>query len=122
MNDTKAEINKGKIMLDMDIIWITTGLYEAFMAKGRQGLDAYVLYSHLVYTSRLQGTNSVWAVDNYLKNGLQWGKARVRSAKDTLVEMDLIDIDKSRAEDGTFNKSYTNNGVYSAAIADPAVS
>lgn len=94
-------------MLDIDIIWTTTGMYEAFMAQGRTGLDAYVLYSHLIYTSRRQNTNSVWAVDSYLKNGLQWGNKRILAAKNLLISMDIIEITQKRDDKGVFQKSYT---------------
>ena len=104
----KAEIdNKGEIMLDEDIIWVTTGLYEAFLQKGRPGMEAYLLYSHLVYTARRQGTNSVWAIEAYLKKGLKIGKTRLVAARALLVEMGLIEITRKRKSDGTLEKSYT---------------
>ncbi len=103
-----AELSQeGDVMLDEDIIWLTTGLYEAFMAYGKKGMDAYLLYSHLVYTARRQKTNSVWAVDAYLGNGLSMGKTRLVAARKLLIKMGLIEISQNRNVDGTLQKSYT---------------
>ncbi len=73
-----------------DIIPISVGLYSMFLAHGKDGLIANMVYQHLIYTARLQETNQVWANDVYLSNALPLGKEAIRRAKTFLHRKGLI--------------------------------
>lgn len=94
------------IYLDEDIIWISVTKYELFMSYGKVGIDAYVLYSHLIYTARKQQTNSVWANNVYIRDGLNWTKQRVQRAKSLLFDLDLIEEKRDKNKKGQFTKCY----------------
>lgn len=98
-----------KIDAKGDIIFLTVGKYELFLSKGKVGMDAYLMYSHLMYTGRLQATNQVWATNSYIKNGLKWGEDKLRNAKNLLKELGLIEqIEQTpdKENKGKFNKPY----------------
>lgn len=95
-----------QIFLDEDILWITTKKYELFLSYGKIGMDAYLLYSHLMYTARLQHSNSVWANNRYIRDGLRWTKERLLKAKNLLRDLELIGEKKDRNEKGQLGKPY----------------
>jgi len=95
-----------KIEKDDDIIFITCGKYKLFLSQGEKGIDAYCLYSHLMFTARLQETNQVKATNQYLMNGLHWGKDRLQNAKKLLLSMGLIEEVQGHKPDGTFGNRY----------------
>jgi hypothetical protein len=72
--------------------------------------DAYLIYQHLIYTGIMQKTNSVWANNTYIANGLNITSERVRQAKNLLKDMGLIeyqkDQKKEKDEKGLFAKQY----------------
>ena len=88
---------------DEDFIVVTVGLYKFFMAHGKDGLDAKQLYDHLVFTSRVQGSKSVKANLQYIKNGLGWGNAKIKKAKAFLSAAGLIEYVKTKGEAGLFD-------------------
>lgn len=94
------------IEADGDLIFVTVAKYKLFLSYGNVGLDAYVLYSHLMFTARLQKTNSVKAKDIYLRGGLKWSKDRLLKAKKLLFQLELIKGNQNRQDDGTFGESY----------------
>ncbi len=94
------------IEVDGDVIFITVAKYKLFLSYGKIGMDAYLLYSHLMFTARLQKTQSVKAKDIYLRQGLHWGTDRLRKAKQLLIELELINPIQRRAVDGQFDESY----------------
>jgi len=65
---------------DSDLIFCTVGMYKLFLSQNN-GLEAFQLYMHLMFTARLQETNQVRANNYYLKRGLNWGEAKVKRAK-----------------------------------------
>ena len=91
---------------DGDIIFVTVAKYKLFMSYGKIGIDAYCLYSHLMFTARLQETNQVFAKDCYLRQGLNWGKDRVQKAKQLLIELELISEIINRDKKGQFVGKY----------------
>ncbi len=91
---------------DQDIIFKSVGLYKMFMAAGAAGQEANLLYDHLIFTARLQTTNQVRATDEYLRNGLGWGLAKVKRAKAFLSSRGLIEYVKDRRDDGRILKSF----------------
>ena len=91
---------------DGDIIFITVAKYKLFMSYGKIGMDAYLLYSHLMFTARLQETNSVYATNHYLMKGLSFGKDRLQGAKNLLMELGLIETVTRHDESGKFAGSY----------------
>jgi len=89
-----------------DLIFVSVAVYTVKIERGPEGIDAYVLFSHLCFTGKLQNTNSVWANRAYLKKGLKWAQARLDGAMDTLSDMKLISKVKRDGEKGTFGKTY----------------
>ncbi len=86
---------------------ITVGLYRAFMAKGKRGIDAKSVYEHLLFTYRLQRTDKVWATNEYIENGLKMGERRIRIAKSLLAKMNLISTVREKDAKGRITKTYT---------------
>lgn len=91
---------------DGDIIFVTVAKYKLFMSNGKVGMDAYCLYSHMMFTARLQETNQIYANDTYLKNGLSWSKERIQKAKQLLIELKLIEEFYRRDNEGKFIGKY----------------
>lgn len=79
-----------------DIIPVSVGLYGMFLAHGKEGMTANMVYQHLIYTARLQETNQVWANDAYLANALPFGKEAIRRAKTFLHRKGLIQYVQER--------------------------
>jgi hypothetical protein len=105
-------MNNVQIDVTNDLIFTTVGKYRLFLAyeeAGRNGMDAYLLYSHLMYVGRWQSTNQVWANNSYIRNGLNWGETRLKKAKDLLKELGLMEVIKSKPDKknkGKFSKTY----------------
>ena len=93
------------IELEEDILWMTTGKYKLLL-QDDNGSDALVLYMHLMFTARLQQTNSVKANNWYLQKGLKWGKTRLQKAKKTLFDMGLIQEITRKDNAGKFTGKY----------------
>ncbi|TAH55186.1 MAG: hypothetical protein EWM51_03635 [Treponema sp.] len=81
-----------------DIIPVSVGLYSMFLANGKEGMTALMVYQHLIYTGRLQETNQVWANDEYLANALPFGKEAIRRAKTFLHRKGLIKYVQDRTQ------------------------
>ena len=79
---------------------ITVGLYKAFMARGKTGFDALLVYMLLGLTYRLQSDNVVHADDVYLMQGLQIGERKLKAAKAILSRMGLIRYRQKRGAKG----------------------
>lgn len=94
------------IEFDGDQIFVTVSKYKLFLSRGKIGMDAYLLYSHYIFTARLQKTQSVWANNTYVREGLHWGKERLLKAKKLLKELQLIEIVQKKDDKGKFSKSY----------------
>lgn len=75
---------------DQDIIFVTVSKYKLLLSHGTIGLDAYVLYSHYMFTARLQESNIIKATRKYVKTGLSWGNDRFYKAKNLLIGLGLI--------------------------------
>lgn len=102
----EKNIDNISVEADGDIIFITVAKYKLFYSYGKIGIDAYMLYSHLMFTARLQKTNSVHAKDIYLREGLGWGSDRLKKAKTLLIDLDLIKKIQKRDEKGHFVGNY----------------
>jgi len=102
----KRDISNISVEMDDDIIFITVEKYKLFLSYGKIGIDAYQLYSHLIFTARLQKTNSVYANNTYLKKGLCWGRDKLIQAKNLLHELGLIETVQKKDEKGKFNGNY----------------
>lgn len=72
--------------------------YEFFMANGAQGIEAMTLLLHLLYTSRRQHTNQVWAANTYLRQGLDMGERTVIRAKKFLHDHGFISYHQAKDE------------------------
>ena len=92
--------------VEHELIWITVSKYALFMSYGRTGIDAKSLYEHYQFTSILQKTNSVKALDTYCRQGLDWGRERFEKAKNLLIDLGLITIKQTRGERGHFGTTY----------------
>jgi hypothetical protein len=84
------EYNNIGIEQEGDILFVTVGKFKLFLKHGKTGQDAYFLYSHLMFTARLQKTNTVKAVNQYLRNATGWTKERLSKAKKLLNDFGLI--------------------------------
>ena len=91
---------------DGDIIFVTVAKYKLFMAYGKIGMDSYCLYSHMMFTARLQETNQIYANDTYLRQGLDWSRERTQKAKNLLFELALIEEITKRDSSGKFSGKY----------------
>ena len=89
-----------------ELLWITVSKYALFMNYGKVGIDAMALYMHYQFSSQIQKTNSVWASDKYCRQGLDWGRDRFEKARNLLLDLDLIQIQKRRNSQGKFTKSF----------------
>lgn len=89
-----------------ELIWITVSKYALFMSYGKVGIDAKSLYEHYQFTALLQRTNSVWALDTYCRQGLDWGRDRYDKAKNLLKDLDLIEEYQEKDGKGRFTKKY----------------
>jgi len=95
-----------KMESDEDIIWITVGHYKRLLSYGKTGVDALSVYTHYMFTARLQHTNQVWAIDNYTKTGLSMGADRFKKAKELLLELNLIEEFQLKDDSGRFGKKF----------------
>lgn len=89
-----------------DLLWTTIGKYEMFLSYGRDGIEAMNVYIHLMYTAKLQGTNSVYANDIYIRNGIHIGSDKLSKAKALLYKMGLIKTIDRRDENGKIVGKY----------------
>jgi hypothetical protein len=85
---------------------ITTGQYEAFIARGAAGIDALAVYMHLLYTYRRQHSDRVRATRAYLMRGLSMGRPRVIAARKLLDEMGLTAAYATKDEKGRITGHY----------------
>ena len=97
-----------KVMMDIEdeLLWITVSKYALFMSHGKTGIDSLALFMHYQFTARIQKTNSVWANDVYCRQGLEWGRDRFERAKCLLLDLGIIEIIKTKKENGDFGKAY----------------
>lgn len=102
----KEQLNQIGIEEEGDIIFITVAKYKLFMSYGKIGMDAYVLYSHYMFTARIQHTNTVHANNFYCREGLGWTKARMQKAKNLLNELELIKTIQRRDKSGKITGVY----------------
>jgi hypothetical protein len=92
---------------EADIIFITVKKYKFFFAEKKSGgIDALLLYLHLMFTARVQETASVYAKDSYLRKGLGFGEKRLKRAKAFLHKANLIEYKQSRDSSGLFEEKY----------------
>lgn len=102
----RRDISKITIEKDDDIIFITVAKYKLFMSYEKIGMDAYCLYSHMMFTARIQETNQIYAKNNYLRGGLGWSRERVQKAKNLLIELGLVEEIITKGEGGKFSGRY----------------
>lgn len=92
--------------IDGDILFVTVAKYKLFLSYGKIGMDALIIYLHLMFTARIQKTNQVWAKNVYLRECIEWGEKRLKKAKKLLVDLGLIEYIQNKKEDGTFGEFY----------------
>jgi hypothetical protein len=92
--------------VDEDILWITMRKYALFMSYGKIGIDAMALYMHYLFTSKLQKTGSIKALDTYCREGLDWGRDRMLKAKQLLADLNIAVTVIRRDEKGRILGSY----------------
>ena len=85
---------------------ITKPTLDVFM-KQEYPADLIALYMFYVYTAKWQRTNQPRCTDNYIKNGLRWGKDRVKRTQAVLKEIGLIQSVQRRDENGRIVGWYT---------------
>jgi hypothetical protein len=94
------------VVIEGGFLVTTMSKYKLFMSYGKTGMDAFLLYNHLMFTAQLQKTNSVWANNKYIRQGLEWGTDRLRKAKNLLFDLGIIEQKQGKKENGDFDKSY----------------
>jgi hypothetical protein len=99
-------IDNISVEADGDIVFVTIAKYKLFLSYGKIGMDAYLLYSHLIFTARLQKTNCVKANNIYIRTGLKWTKERLRKAKNLLNDLNMIETIKRRDKKGLITGWY----------------
>lgn len=103
MNE-KEEI-KSKIMIEDEIVLLTTRtLHDLFRFK-KNGADAVSLYCFYYYTAKWQKTNQIKATDQFCINGLGWGRDKLIRAKKILEHTNLVQKIMKR-ENGKINGWY----------------
>ena len=102
----RDDFQKIRIEKDDDLIAITVRQYKYFLKNGSDGINGYLLYSHLIFTARLQETNQVKASNTYICNGLSWGADKIRRVKSWLFKNGLIEYVRIRNPDGTLGEVY----------------
>lgn len=92
--------------LGSDVLWVTIEKYSLFLSHGKTGMEAFLLYAHLMFTCLRQGTNIVKANDVYLRRGLHLGKKRLLAAKNLLKELGLVEKVIRRDKKGQITGQY----------------
>jgi hypothetical protein len=105
MNE-KINIDNIKTEVDGDLVFVTVAKYKLFLSYGKIGMDACLLYMHLIFTARLQQTNQVKANNMYLRQGLCWTKERLSKAKSLLFDLTLIETIQTRDKFNKFTGHY----------------
>jgi len=100
------DIDNILIEADGDLVFVTVAKYKLFLSYGKIGMNAYLLYSHLMFTARLQKTDTVWAKDLYIRKGLNWGSQKLLKAKALLKDLNLIETIKKRDKKGKIEGWY----------------
>jgi hypothetical protein len=95
-------LEDAKVSIDpkADLVWLTVGMYDFFMAHGKLGMDAMRVFLHLIYTARLQHNNRVRATTKYIVNGTHMGQARVKAAKKFLKGGEYISYHRAMPQKG----------------------
>jgi len=70
------------------------------------GNNAVILYMFYVKTAKIQGTNSVYAVNSFCKKGLGWGDYKFNAAKKLLIDNGLIEMITKKDENGIITGHY----------------
>lgn len=98
--EPQKNLDNVAVELDDDIIFCTIAKYKLLMSYGAVGRDAFSLYSHLMFTAKMQKTNVVKATERYNRNGLEWGVERYRNAKKLLEQLGIITGVQKKNKDG----------------------
>lgn len=85
---------------------ISNKSYDRILAGAEHPAECIAVYMHLVRTARWQKTNSVWAKNTYIKNGLKLGDKRLKRAKAELRALKLIDYIQKRNDKGQLGDTY----------------
>ena len=82
------------------------------------GNDAAVLYLFYVKTSKIQGTNTVKALNCFCKKGLGWGSYRFNKAKKLLIDNGLIETVIRRDENNVITGNYMRIHYIKGSLCD----
>jgi len=82
--------------LNKEIILIHTATASKLLKMGREGVDAFTLYSFYCWCSSWQLTNKVKATDAFCMKGLHWGKNKFHRAKNILLREGIIKPEERR--------------------------
>jgi hypothetical protein len=85
---------------------ISSKSYDRIIAASEHPAECIAVYMHLVRTARWQKTNSVWAKNVYIKNGLKLGDRKVKRAKAELHTLGLIGYKQNRNKKGQLEPAY----------------
>jgi hypothetical protein len=118
----QPQFEEAKITQAYDSMVINPNLYRFFLSDNKNGMEAYTLYSHLLFAAFNQKTNRVFANNAYIGTGLSWGTEKVKRAKSWLARNGLIEYVKDRNPDGKVFRVYIKiNYCRTAPIPQPIV-
>ena len=95
-------------MQNVEIIVSTTFITIDKIKKecGKNSGDCLLLYFELQKHSRMQKTNTVYALNDFLMKGLSWGRERLQKAKKNLLDCGLITEVQRVNKEGKFEGKY----------------
>ena len=92
--------------LDANDIVGTTFFTINKIREYKNGGDMLILYFSYIEQSRIQQTNITRSLDAFMEKKLSWGIKRIRSAKEWLKELWLIDVIQGKDKEGKFETKY----------------
>lgn len=105
-------MNEGYIENNLIILTVPT---INQILKADNPADALALYTFYYHFAKRQKTNRVRATDAFVKTGLKWGIKRVGEAKETLENLGLITVVKSKDKAGKITGWYVQmNYIFTA--------
>lgn len=105
--------------IDGDIIFLTCAKYKLFMSHGKVGRIAKDIFEHLMFTARLQKTDTVKATEDYICNALEIGEDTFKAGKRLLLSLKLIENVKRKDEHGKIIGHYVRVKATSETFKQP---
>ena len=94
---------------------VSNMIYDKILVEAKDPATCIAILMHLIRTARRQKTNSVFAKDIYLKNGLKLGDKKIKNGKSELKRLGIIEYVYRRDPKGKVT------GVYIKILYLPAI-